>query len=53
MYEIEYEVKARGVIKIDADTREEAKEIFETFQEFELYDDSLEAQAMITKIKKM
>ena len=51
-FAFDYEVKATGTIKIEADSEEQAREVFETFKEFELYDDSTNAKIKVLKIKK-
>ena len=49
-YVIPYKVVAYGEVIVDADSKEEAKNIFDTFQCFELYDDSQKASARELRI---
>lgn len=49
-YVIPYKVVAYGEVIVDADSKEEARNIFDTFQCFELYDDSQKATATPLRI---
>ena len=49
-YAIPYKVVAYGEVIVDADSKEEARNIFDTFQCFELYDDSQKATATALRI---
>ncbi len=49
---VEYVVIAKGVLTVEADNPDQAKEVMKSFKEFELYDDSREAEIKIGRIIK-
>ena len=50
-YAVRYSVIAYGEMVIEADSPAAAKDVFDTFQCFELYDDSQKAKAKMLSIK--
>lgn len=49
-YQINYTITAKGKLLLEVDSVAQAKEIFKSFQEFELYDDSDTAKVSINRI---